>query len=404
MQWLGLQRLPLLDRLAAHPARRARARSTQRGLDFYDRLVDALLDARHRAVRHALPLGPAAARSQDAGGWPARDTVDAFVDYADVVTRRLGDRVRHVDHAQRAVVHQHRSATARARTRPGERDWPRGAGRARITCCSSHGCAVEAIRAERARRARSASRSTSSPTEPASPSDADRDAARAFDGSFNRWFLDPLYGRGYPRDVIADHVAPATCRDELDLRRTTAISRRSRRRTDFLGINYYSRAVMRSTTVPEARQPAAVGHRLRREDRHGLGGRARWPARDPAPRPRRLRAAAHLHHRERRRATAPRPTRAAACATSSRQRYLWTHFAAAHEAIAEGIAARRLLRVVAARQLRVGARATRKRFGMFWVDYATQTRLAKDSAHLCRRIIRDNAITELEHDLRRVNA
>ena len=43
-----------------------------------------------------------------------------------------------------------------------------------------------------------------------------------------------------------------------------------------------------------------------------------------------------------------------------------------------------------------------KRFGLFWVDYETQARLAKDSAHLCRRIIRANALTELEHDLARV--
>ena len=43
-----------------------------------------------------------------------------------------------------------------------------------------------------------------------------------------------------------------------------------------------------------------------------------------------------------------------------------------------------------------------KRFGLFWVDYETQARLAKDSAHLCRHIIRENALTELEHDLARV--
>ena len=86
------------------------------------------------------------------------------------------------------------------------------------------------------------------PAVPASPSEHDRDACRALDGSFNRWFLDPLYGRGYPRDVIDDHVrAGRLDSHELpfvqdgDLR-TIATA------TDFLGINYYSRAVTRSTT------------------------------------------------------------------------------------------------------------------------------------------------------------
>jgi beta-glucosidase len=43
-----------------------------------------------------------------------------------------------------------------------------------------------------------------------------------------------------------------------------------------------------------------------------------------------------------------------------------------------------------------------KRFGLFWVDYQTQARLPKDSAHLCRHIIRGNTLTSLEHDLARV--
>ena len=52
--------VPVLDRLAADPAQRAAARSSQRGLDFYDRLVDALLAAGIAPVADALPLGPAA--------------------------------------------------------------------------------------------------------------------------------------------------------------------------------------------------------------------------------------------------------------------------------------------------------------------------------------------------------
>jgi beta-glucosidase len=56
------------------------------------RLVDGLLEARHQALCHALSLGPAAG-APGRGGWPARFTAEAFVEYADVVSLRLGDRV-----------------------------------------------------------------------------------------------------------------------------------------------------------------------------------------------------------------------------------------------------------------------------------------------------------------------
>src|SRR6266540_1387358 len=62
-----------------------------RGLDFYDRLVDALLEAGIRpfATLYHWDLPQAL---EDAGGWPARATVDAFVEYAQAVADRLGDR------------------------------------------------------------------------------------------------------------------------------------------------------------------------------------------------------------------------------------------------------------------------------------------------------------------------
>ena len=66
----------------------------QAGLEFYDRLVDALLAANiepyitlyHWDLPQAL---------EDEGGWVARDTAYAFADYAETMVRQLGDRVRH---------------------------------------------------------------------------------------------------------------------------------------------------------------------------------------------------------------------------------------------------------------------------------------------------------------------
>jgi beta-glucosidase len=71
-----------------------RGQVNQTGLDFYSRLVDGLLAADivpfvtlyHWDLPQAL---------QEQGGWPQRATAEAFVEYADVVSRHLGDRVKH---------------------------------------------------------------------------------------------------------------------------------------------------------------------------------------------------------------------------------------------------------------------------------------------------------------------
>jgi beta-glucosidase len=265
----------------------------------------------------------------------------------------------------------------------------------------SHGHAVNAIRAI-APNAQVGIVLNLVPTEPASASDADRDAARAFDGSFNRWFLDPLYGRGYPRDVIADHLRAGYLPDgdlsfvrEGDLR-TIATP------TDYLGINYYSRAVMRSTTVPEHDNlPPSTIVTDEKTDMgwevapHGLHAILRRVHADYAP-PR-------IYITENGAAYGTAPDANGRVRDVSRQRYLWTHFAAAHQAIADGIplAGYFLWSLLDNFEW---AEGYSKRFGLFWVDYATQTRVAKDSAHLCRNIIRDNALTELDHDLAAVNA
>ena len=81
-----------------------RGRVNPAGLDFYDRLVDELLGNGidpfvtlfHWDTPQAL---------EDAGGWPARDTVDAFAEYVEVVAERLGDRVRNwITHNEPWVV------------------------------------------------------------------------------------------------------------------------------------------------------------------------------------------------------------------------------------------------------------------------------------------------------------
>src|SRR5215207_755521 len=76
----------------------------QKGLDFYNRLVDALLKEDiipFVTLNHwDLPQ-----KLEDRGSWPVRSMVDAFVEYTDVISRSLGDRVKNwITHNEPAVV------------------------------------------------------------------------------------------------------------------------------------------------------------------------------------------------------------------------------------------------------------------------------------------------------------
>ena len=97
----------------------------------------------------------------------------------------------------------------------------------------SHGMAVPVIRAN-AKNAKVGITLNLCPAYPASKSEIDTVAADRFDGHFNRWFLDPLYGRGYPQDMIehyekTGHKIPDIHDGDFE---HMAVE------TDFLGINF----------------------------------------------------------------------------------------------------------------------------------------------------------------------
>jgi beta-glucosidase len=96
-----------------------------------------------------------------------------------------------------------------------------------------------------------------SPCEPASDDPADVAAARRADGHTNRWWLDPLYGRGYPADMVEAYGVQPPVRDG-DLAAIAAP-------TDHIGLNYYFRQVV--TDDPDGPLPHArmvpVPHSLR---------------------------------------------------------------------------------------------------------------------------------------------
>jgi len=207
----------------------------QAGLDFYDRLVDALLEAGIRPFANLfhwdLPQ-----ELEDAGGWPARATAEAFAGYAEVVAQRLGDRVKdwitHNEPFCTSWLGYGLGAHAPGRTSVGDA----------LAACHhallGHGWAVEAVR-------RSAPGAEVGivvdpwPIHPATDSPEDVAAAYAEDGVRNRWFFDPLLRGTYPEDVLERFAEVAPPVRDGDLA-TISVP------LDFVGVNNYSRRIVRA--------------------------------------------------------------------------------------------------------------------------------------------------------------
>ncbi len=200
----------------------------QKGLDFYSRLVDGMLERGLEpwATLYHWDLPQAL---QDDGGWANRDTVSAFVEYSDTVSRHLGDRIKHW------ITHNEPWCTAfhgnfEGVHAPGLRDF-KTALQVSHHVLLSHGLAIPVIR-RNVVSARVGAALSLHPLHAASDSADDAAAMRRHDGLRNRWFLDPLHGRGYPADVwaLVGNNAPVVQDGDLSVIATP---------TDFLGINYY---------------------------------------------------------------------------------------------------------------------------------------------------------------------
>jgi beta-glucosidase len=203
-----------------------------KGLAFYDRLVDALLEA---GIRPCVTLyhWDLPQSLQDLGGWANRDTAERFADYATHVYRKLGDRVMRFTTFNEPLIFVtlgHRLGLMAP-----------GIANLRITAAATHhvlyahGLAVGRCRVDVPGGEIGIAHADTS-YEPADDGEESRRAverARDFD---TRLWHDPIYGRGYPQKVLAyyeQRAAPLPIRDgDMDLIAAP---------TDFLGVNLYTR-------------------------------------------------------------------------------------------------------------------------------------------------------------------
>ncbi|MFI5826426.1 GH1 family beta-glucosidase [Streptomyces sp. NPDC051578] len=346
------------------------------GIGFYDALVDELLS-------HGIQPCPTLyhwdlpQELEDAGGWPERGTAYAFAAYAEQVGRALGDRVGLWTTLNEpwcsAFLGYASGVHAPGRTCPA--DSLRAAHHLNL----AHGLAVTALPS----CARAGIALNPSAVRPLTGSAADADAARRIDALANRIFTGPLLHGAYPQDLLEDTAAVTDWAfvrpgDEALIRQPLG----------FLGVNYYTPAVVSASAAPGA--PRADGH--------GAGGRSPWPGADSVAfhqppgeltdmgwsvDPTGLHALLTRFAREAPGLPLLVTENGAAYAPDlhdpQRIRYVREHLAAVHRAIADGAPVEGYF-LWSLMDNFEWAYGYGKRFGIVHVDYGTQVRTPRSSA------------------------
>jgi len=344
------------------------------GLDFYERLVDALLAAGIEPLvtlyHWDLPAG-----LDDRGGWLNPDIANWFAEYAAVVFRKLDGRIKMWSTLNEPWVvtdggYLHGSLA------PGHRNHFE-APIASHHLLRAHGEAVKVYRAEG--RHRIGIVVNLEPKYPASNDPADRAAAGRADAYMNRQYLDPIFLGCYPEELaqLFGEAWPRWPADDFTL---------VRQPIDFLGVNYYTRSVTRFDAQAGALQASPV--RQLRATHTETGWEVFAPAltdtlvwvKDRYGNP-------PIYVTENGAAFFDPPVLDGDhLADPLRVDYLRTHIRAVHAAIDGGVDVRGYF-VWSLLDNFEWSHGYSKRFGIVHVDFETQKRTPKDSALFYARVI-----------------
>ncbi|WP_373300452.1 GH1 family beta-glucosidase [Amycolatopsis deserti] len=361
-----------------------------KGLDFYERLVDALLERGITpwATLYHFDLPQAL---EERGGWATRDTAYRFAEFASSAAERLGDRVPFWSTLNEPWCSAF-LGYAKGIHAPGRQE-PRAAVAAAHHLLLAHGLGLAEIR--RAADVQAGITLNLYPVRAASDSAADLDAARRVDGLQNRLFLDPVLRGRYPEDLLAD-LEPfglGSCVRDGDLALIGAP-------IDQMGINYY-----RGYEVTGTLRPGVEPGGLEWVGADGIGfvpdAAASVTHSGWSVQPEGLTETLVRVHREYPAVPLYVTENGAAYDDSvrpdgwiddvDRVEFLAAHLRAAHAALAQGVDLRGFSYWSLLDNFE-WAEGYSKRFGLVHVDYRTQVRTLKRSAHYYADVIRDNAV------------
>ncbi|MER6109706.1 GH1 family beta-glucosidase [Streptomyces hirsutus] len=379
-----------------------RGPAVQRGLDFYRKLVDELLE---HGIKPAVTLyhWDLPQELEDAGGWPERDTAYRFAEYARIVGEALGDRVE-----QWITLNEPWCSAflgyASGVHAPGRTD-PVDSLRAAHHLNLAHGLGAKALRSVMPARNSVAISLNSSVVRPLSPGDpADLAAVRTIDDRANGIFHGPILKGAYPESLLesTSSLTDWSYVQDGDLELI-------HQPLDALGLNYYTPSLV-SAADPDAKGPRADGH--------GESAHSPWPAADhvafhQAPGERtemgwavdptglhdlimrytREAPGLPLYITENGAAYDDKPGADGTVHDPERIAYLHGHLSAVRRAITDGADVRGYY-LWSLMDNFEWAYGYEKRFGAVYVDYATQVRTPKASALWYGRAARSGALPE----------
>jgi beta-glucosidase len=371
-----------------------RGQPNQKGLDFYRRLVDGLLQ---RSITPMVTLYhwdlPQAL--QDQGGWTNRTVSERFAEYAEIVFKAFGDQVPLWITLNEPWVSAWIGYGSGAHA-------PGVAGTQEALAAThhlllSHGLAIQAMRAVGHRDANLGITLNLAPIRSATGAPADIDAARRVDGNLNRLYLDPVLRGRYPEDVLrlyrAGSMEPPVRDGDLRLISSPL---------DFLGVNYYSPQTVaaRNLTAP-APDPSRFGLHADTVLPPGVETTEMgWPIQpqglyDLLARLTREYTRLPLYITENGAAFGDRMDSRGQAEVGDRARiaYLRSHIEAAYRAIRDGVDLRGYF-VWSLLDNFEWAEGYSKRFGLLFVDYPSQRRIPKSSYWWYRRVVEANGILE----------
>ncbi|MFD7232013.1 GH1 family beta-glucosidase [Streptomyces sp. NPDC059881] len=237
-----------------------RGPSVQKGLDFYRRLADELLEKNIQPVA-TLYHWDLPQELEDAGGWPERATAERFAEYAGLAAEALGDRVRTWITLNEPWCSAFLGYASGVHA-PGRTD-PVAALRAAHHLNLGHGKAVQALRANLPSDAQVSVTLNIHHVRPRSGDERDVDAARRIDALANRVFTGPMLDGAYPEDLLRDTASLTDWSFVQD-----GDIKEIRQPLDFLGVNYYTPTLV-SGGAPESSHGS---------DGHGNSAHSPWPA------------------------------------------------------------------------------------------------------------------------------